>query len=52
MGKWLLSLLAIVLIVVAALTAFYLLFYLPLTQDLEDAQYSSLLTSTTTRLKL
>lgn len=38
MGKWLLSLLAIVLIVAAALTAFYLLYYLPLTQDLEDAR--------------
>ena len=38
MGKWLLSLLAIVLIVVAALAASYLLYYLPLTQDLEDAR--------------
>ena len=38
MGKWLLSLFAIVLIVAAALAAFYLLYYLPLTQDLEDAR--------------
>ena len=38
MGKWLLSLLAIVVIVVAALVASYLLYYLPLTQDLEDAR--------------
>jgi chemotaxis protein MotB len=38
MGKWLLSLLAIVLIVAAALAAFYLLYYRPLTQDLEDAR--------------
>lgn len=38
MGKWLLSLLAIVLIVAAALAAFYLMYYLPRTRDLEDAR--------------
>lgn len=38
MGKWLLGLLAIVLIVAAALAAAYLLYYQPLEQDLEDAR--------------
>lgn len=38
MGKWLLGLLAIVLIVAAALAAAYLLYYQPLTQDLQDAR--------------
>ena len=38
MGKWLSSLLGIVVIVTAALAAFYLLYYQPLTQDLEDAR--------------
>lgn len=38
MGKWLLTLLAIVLIVAAALAAAYLLYYQPLERDLENAR--------------
>ena len=38
MGKWLLTLLAIVLIVAAALAAAFLLYYQPLERDLEDAR--------------
>jgi len=52
MGKWLLGLLAILLIVAAALAAAYLMYYQPLTQDLEDARReASLLAQERSNLK-